>query len=239
MTIGLLLARAAERKGKTKAGLARITKIDPGRIGKIFSGEVENPEWETVEKLVDAIGTSWGDLFNEKRLPLSDDDAVVAAECRDVLNRLLANVEAEHELTGRKGEPSKPRKPRQRKSFEEIRDPAPLTDGVDEVEHLPHQEIPGRYVFRGAYRAYRVLTDAMVLAKIGENSIVYVRRPTQDLEAADGKIAVVDVNGTLLIKRVDRRGKETWLVSEHPTLSKIHLAYRRDIRSVAIVVNAG
>jgi phage repressor protein C with HTH and peptisase S24 domain len=238
MTIGPLLAHAAERKGKTKADLWRITKIDQARIGKIFSGEVENPEWQTVEKLVDAIGTTWGDLFDEKRLPLSDDDAVVAAEFREVLNRLLANAAAEHELTGRNAEPPKTRKLRQTKSFEEIRDPAELKDGVDEVEYLPHQHIPGRYVFAGAYRAYRVLTDAMVRSRIGEKSIVFVKRPTQDLEAADGKIAVVDVKGTLLIKRIDRRGKQTWLISEHPTYDKIQLAYRRDIKSVAIVVNA-
>src|SRR5436305_556428 len=162
MTIGPLLARAAERKGKTKAGLSRVTKIDEGRIGKIFNGEVENPEWQTVFKLVTAIETTWGDLFDEKRLPLSEDDAVVAAEFRDVLNRLLANSAAENELLGRKGEPPKRRKPRQTKSFEEIREPIELKDGVDEVEYLPHQHIPGRYVFNGAYRAYRVLTDAMV-----------------------------------------------------------------------------
>ncbi|HEV2721324.1 MAG TPA: S24 family peptidase [Thermoanaerobaculia bacterium] len=239
MTIGLLLANAADRNGRTKAELARITKIDQGRIGRIFSGEVENPEWQTVEKLVTAIGTTWGDLFDEKRLPLSEDDAVVAAEFREVLNRLLANVAAESELTGRKGEQQKTRKPRQRKSFEEIRDPAELTEGVDEVEYLPHKRIPGRYVFSGAYRAYRVLTDAMVRARIGEKSIVFVKRPTQDLDAADGKIAIVDVKGTLLLKRIERRGKETWLISEHPTYNKIHLAYRRDIKSLAIVVNAG
>ena len=238
MTIGPLLARAAERKGKTKAGLARVTEIDQGRIGKIFSGEVENPEWQTVFKLVTAIETTWGDLFDEKRLPLSDDDAVVAAEFREVLDRLLANAAAEHELTGRKGEPPKTRKPRPMKSFEEIRDPAELKDGIDEVEYLPHEHIPGRYVFAGAYRAYRVLTDAMVRSRIGEKSIVFVRRPTQDLEAADGKIAVVDVNGTLLIKRIDRRGKQTWLISEHPRYDEIQLVYRRSIKSVAIVVNA-
>ena len=236
MTIGPLMARAAERKGITKADLARITGLDQGRIGKIFSGEVENPEWQTVEKLVSAIGTPWGDLFDEKRLPLSEDDAVVAAEFREVLNRLLANAAAEVELTGRKSEPA--RKPRRTRSFEEIREPSELKDGVNEVEYLPSYHIPGRYVFSGAQRAYRVLTDAMVRARIGEKSIVFVQKPTQDLEAADGKIAVVDVKGTLLIKRIDRRGKQTWLVSEHPTYDEIRLTYRRDIKSVAIVVNA-
>lgn len=237
MEIGPLLARAAERKGKTRAELARATGIDQGRIGKIFSGEVANPEWQTVEKLVKAIGTTWGDLFDENRLPLSDDDAVVAAEFREVLNRLLANAAAEHELTARKAELPKTRKLRQTKSFEEIREPAELKDGIDEVEYLPQRHIPGRYVFAGAYRAYRVRTDAMVRAKIAEGSVVFVQRPTQDLEAADGKIAVIDVNGTLLIKRIDRRGKQTWLISEHPRYDEIRLVYRRSIKSVAIVVD--
>ncbi len=238
MEIGQLLARAAALNGKTKAGLTRATNIAESTIGDIFNGAVENPEWKTVEKLVAAIGTTWGDLFEETRLPLSDDDAVVAAEFREVLNRLLANTAAQHELTGRKSEPPKPRKPRKTKSFEEIRDPVELADGVNEVEYLPHQHIPGEYVFSGAHRAYRVLTDAMVRAKIGQSSIVFTGNPTQDLDAADGKIAVVDVHGTLLIKRVDRHEKETWLVSEHPHYNTIRLVYRRSIKSVAIVVNA-
>ena len=235
--IGPLLARAAERKGKTKADLSRATHIDAGTIGKIFSGEVGNPEWLTVFNLVNAIGTLWGDLFEETRLPLSEDDLAVAEESRDLLNRLIANTAAANELTGRKGQPKKG-VPRKTKSFEEIRDPVELKDGVDEVEYLPHEDIPGRYVFSGAVRAYLVLTDAMVRAKIGQRSIVYVQRPTQDIDSADGKIAIVDVNGTLLIKRIDRRGKETWLISEHLRYDKIHLMYRRSIRSVAIVVNA-
>lgn len=235
--IGELLARAAERNGKSKADIARATKIDAGTIGDIFNGTVDNPEWKTVEKIVAAIGTLWGDLFEEMRLPLSDDDAVVAAEFREVLNRLLANAAAQHELTGRKGEPLRPRKPRT-KSFEEIREPAELADGVSEVEYLPKRKVPGAYLFSGAHRAYRVLTDAMVRAKIGEKSIVFTMPPTQDLDAADGKIAVVDVNGTLLIKRVKRRGKETWLISEHPRYDMIRLVYRRSIKSVALVVKA-
>jgi transcriptional regulator with XRE-family HTH domain len=239
MGIGELLARAAERNGKTKADIARATKIDAGTIGDIFNGNVDNPEWQTIEKIVAAIGTLWGDLFEETRLPLSDDDAVVAAEFREVLNRLLANTAAQHELTGRKGESLKRRKPRKTKSFEEIREPAELAGGVSEVEYLPHQRIPGDYVFSGAHRAYRVLTDAMARAKIGESSVVFTDKPTQDLDAADGKIAVVDVNGTLLIKRVERRGKETWLISEHPRYDKIRLVYRRSIKSLAIVVKAG
>lgn len=233
MTIGELMARSAERKGKTKAALARDTHMDAKAIGRIFSGEVDNPEWKTVEKLVKAIETTWGDLFEETRLPLSEDDLVVATEFREVLNRLIANSAAANEMIGRKNALPKPRK---MKSFEEIRDPVELKDGVDEVEYLPHEDIPGHYVFAGAYRAYRVLTDAMVRAKIGEKSIVYVMRPTQDLDAADGKIAVVDVNGTLLIKRIDRRGKETWLISENPLYNEIRLVYRRSIKSVAIVV---
>ncbi|HKS21769.1 MAG TPA: S24 family peptidase [Thermoanaerobaculia bacterium] len=236
MEIGPLLARAADRKGKTKADLSRATHIDAGTIGAIFKGDVANPEWLTVFKLVTAIETTWGDLFEETRLPLSEDDLAVAEESRDLLNRLIANTAAANELTGRKAQPKK-RVPRKTKSFEDIRDPVELKGGVDEVEHLPHEEIPGRYVFSGAARAYLVLTDAMVRAKIAQRSIVYTQRPTQDIDSADGKVAIVDVNGTLLIKRVDRRGKEIWLISEHLRYKEIHLRYRRSIRSVAIVVN--
>ncbi len=237
MNIGVLLERAADRAGKTKADLSRATNLDVGTIGDLFSGKKDNPEWNTVFKLATAIGTTWGDLFEEPPLPLSPDDAAVSAEFRKVLDRLLANFAAQNELIGRKEAPP-PRKPPKTKSSEEIRDPVELKDGVDEVEYLPHQHIPGRYVFAGARRAYRVLTDAMTRARISENSIVFVGRPTQDLDAADGKIAVVDVNGTLLIKRIDRRGKQTGLISEHPRYDKIQLVYRRSIKSVAIVVNA-
>jgi SOS-response transcriptional repressor LexA len=235
MNIGELLARAADRAGKTKAELARATQIDDGTIGDLFGGKVDNPEWQTVFKLVTEIETTWGDLFEETRLPLSPDDAVVAAKFKEVLDRLLANDELLKELARRKSV-RPPRKPRKTKPME-IRDAGELKGGVDEVEYLPHQHISGDYSFFGARRAYRVLTDAMARAAIDEGSIIFVGRPSQDLDAADGQIAVVDLNGTLLLKRIDRRGKQTELISEHPLYDEIRVVRDRSIKSVSIVVN--
>ena len=76
----------------------------------------------------------------------------------------------------------------------------------------------------------------MTGAGIDETSIIFVGRPSQDLDAADGKIAVVDYKGTLLLKRIDRRGKQTALVSEHPLYDEIEVVNDRDIKSVAVVV---
>jgi transcriptional regulator with XRE-family HTH domain len=95
MKIGQRLRSAMKRAGLNQKELARRSGIHESTISSVMSGQAANPNWETVETLVNAIGTTWGDLFDEPRVPLSEKDCAAVAELRDIFDRLLANDAAQ------------------------------------------------------------------------------------------------------------------------------------------------
>src|SRR5437870_3440797 len=218
MKIGQRLRRAMKRAELNQKQLAARSGIHEGTISAIMKGETANPNWETVETLVNAIGTTWGDLFDEPRIHLSTKDAALTLEFKDFLDRLLANDAAQKQRHGTK-------------PADEIREAAP----ADEVEFQPNETIPEAFVRARATRAYRVVTDAMIGIGILEGSIIYAQ-PTVNLDAADGEIAIVRLNKTLFLKRVDLRGKKAVLSSENPLYADIHIGSRDALELVAIVV---
>lgn len=217
MHIGERLRRAMKRAGLTQRQIAERTHTHVGTISKLMSGETANPNWDTVAGIVEAIGTTWGDLFDEPRIHLSVKDAALVHEFNDFLERLIANDRAQKQR-------------RQTKTAGEIRD-APS----DEVVELPNEMIDEEFVRGRANRAYKVLTDSMIGIGIWEGSKIFARA-TVDLDSADGKIAVVRLNNTLFLKRVDRRGQQTVLTSENPRYADIHVGSRDAIELVAILV---
>jgi transcriptional regulator with XRE-family HTH domain len=218
MKIGQRLRSAMKRADLNQKQLSLRSGIHESTISSVMSSETENPNWDTVETLVGAIGTTWGDLFDEPRIHLSDKDRVLVAEFRDFLGRLLANDAAQKKRHGVR-------------PAEEIRNLP-----VDEVELLRDEKIPGPFVRGGARQAYRVVTDAMIGIGMLENSKIYVK-PTVNLDAADGLISIVRLNKTLYLKRVDLRGKKIVLTSENPRYGDIHVDKRDNFELVAIVVN--
>ena len=218
MTIGQRLRRAMKRADLNQKQVAERSGIHEGTVSAIMKGVTANPNWETVETLVNAIGTTWGDLFDEPRIHLSTKDAALTHEFRDFLDRLLANAAAQKQRHG----------PR---PADEIRDAPP----ADEVEHLPNHNIPEAFVRARATRAYKVTTDAMIGIGILEGSVIFAN-PTVNLDAADGEIAIVRLNKTLFLKRVDLRGKKTVLISENPIYADIHVGNRDTLELVGIVV---
>jgi SOS-response transcriptional repressor LexA len=204
MKIGQRLRRAMKRADLTQKELSRRTGMHETTISKVMKGETRSPNWETVETLVNAIGTTWGDLFEEPRIHLSVKDAALTMEFKDFLERLLANDAAQ--------------KQRHRTGGDEIHDTPDR--GVDEVVELS-DKIPGPYVVKGA-RPYRVITDSMIGVGIMEGSMIWAK-PSVHLDAADGKIAIVRLNKTLFLKRVDRRGQRTVLTSENPRYGDIEV----------------
>jgi len=201
MKIGQRLRSAMKRADLSQKELARRSGIHESTISAVMSGLAANPNWETVERLVDAIGTTWGDLFDEPRVHLSEKDRALAAEFRDFLERLLANHAA----------------------------------SVDEVELWPAAPIPEKYDRLGARQTYRVLTDTMTGIGIFENSIIFTR-PAANLDAADGRVAVVRLNGALYVRRVDRRGKTIVLASENPRYGDIRIGKHDVVELEAIVI---
>lgn len=218
MKIGQRLRRAMKRADLTQKQLAQRSGIHEGTISGIMKGETANPNWETVETLVNAIGTTWGDLFDEPRIHLSVKDKALTLEFKDLIDRILANDAAQAQRHGTR-------------AADEIRDAVP----ADEVEHVPDYKIPEAFMRARATRAYKVVTDAMIGVGILEGSMIFAY-PTVNLDAADGEIAVVRLNKTLFLKRVDLRGKKIVLMSENPRYGDIHVDKRDNFELVAIVV---
>ena len=70
-TIGLLIARARERKGVSRAELGRRVGLSATRVG-IFESGLARPDADTLERLADALGVSSADLLTvdmEFRVP--------------------------------------------------------------------------------------------------------------------------------------------------------------------------
>lgn len=165
-----------------RAGLEQATVSD-------ILNDRTRPAFSTVERIVGAIGTTYGELFDEPRVFLSVEDALALHKAMAVLNRLLAN-------DARQPEKASPRP-------------------GDEVLPLPAEPIPERQFRQGARRAFKVTTDAMIGAGVLDGDIVFVS-PIVDLAAAEGEIVVCRLDGTLYLKRLEVRGRQTALVSANP-----------------------
>lgn len=225
MTIGQRLRRAMVRRGLTQVEVARRSGLQTATVSDIVNDRSQ-PSFDTVARMVAAIGTTWGELFDEPQLQLSYDDAAISRDFRDVLQRLLENVAAQALIRERAVAPRKSGQRKSRPSSVRMSQGAARPDIVrdspvriplenHEVENLPNERIPEPYYRQGARRAFRVLTDAMIEAGILQGSILYTRT-TQDLASADGEVIVCMLNGTLYLKRLDLRGQQTTLESTNP-----------------------
>ena len=217
MKIGQRLGRALERAGKSQREVAVRAKMEEATLSKIITGKTASPFFGTIEKIVRAADLTWSELFDEPRMRLTDADARVAREFREVLNRVLDNDEKQKEISRRHGSSV-------------IRD-APRRE-YDEVEELPAEPIPEEYQRVHANRAYRVRTDAM---EILEGSLIFARA-TQDQEAADGETVICRLNGKLYLRRLDRRGGRTILEAENPRYDVMHVDLKNDRFSLVAVV---
>lgn len=216
MHIGQRLGRALQRAGKTQREVAVRGGMDEGTLSNIITGETRSPYFTTVEKIVDAAGISWGELFDEPQMRLSEIDARNAREFQEVLDRILTNDARQKE--------------RQRAHLAVVRDAPERV--YDEVEELPNEKIPELYQRIHANRAYRVLTDAMGIL---EGSLIFARA-TQDAGAADGKTVVCRLNNKLYLRRLDQRGGRTVLEAANPRYAAIRVDPDRDRFSLVALV---
>src|SRR5437763_3298340 len=178
MKIGQRLGRALERAGKSQREVAFRAKLEEATVSKIITGKTGSPFFATIEKIVRAADLTWGELFEEPQMRLSESDARVAREFSEVLERVIEN-DAKQKRIRREPGPTI------------IRD-APRREYPD-VEELSTEGIPEGYQRVHANRVYRVLTDAMGIL---EGSLIFARA-TQNLDSADGETVVCRLNGKL------------------------------------------
>jgi transcriptional regulator with XRE-family HTH domain len=247
MTIGQRLRRAMARAGLTQKEVAFRTGLQTATVSDIVNDRSQ-PAFDTVERMVAAIGTTYGELFDEPQIHLSYEDAAVARSFADVLRRLLENDALQAAIRKTNTSIRPPR--RRSKPSSETSAPTPpsapkgtvIRDGPrrirnenHEVGNLPNEPIPEPYYRNGARRAFKVLTDAMIGSGILLGSIIYTSK-TIDLNSADGEIIVCTLNGTLYLKRLDLRSGQKVLESTNPRYPALFVDESDELELIGVMV---
>src|SRR5437868_6544430 len=100
MKIGERLRRALDRAGKSQREVAKRAKMEEATVSNIITGKTPSPFFTSIEKIVKAADIRWGELFEEPQMRLSESDARVAGEFREVLDRIIQN-DAKQKRIGR------------------------------------------------------------------------------------------------------------------------------------------
>lgn len=190
--------------------------MDEAVVSKIITGTTASPYFASVEKIVRAAGLTWGEVFDEPQMRLSETDARVSREFREVLDRVLENDARQKRIS--------------RGQISVVRD-APNGGTYEDVEELPDEVIPEEYQRVHANRVYRVRTDAM---QVLPGSLIFARA-TQHDEAADGETVVCRLNRKLYLRRLDRRGGRTILEATNRRYAELHVRDKDKFAVVAIV----
>lgn len=205
MTIGQRLRRAMENASLTQKEVAVRTGLEQATVSDIVNDRT-NPKFRTVERMVEAIGTTFGEMFDEPRIYLSPRDVETLNRSTELSQRLLANDAAQKALRNTSAPPP-PKGELPRGTI--IHDPRPRPG--DELVHLVNHKIAEEFGRLGARQAFRVTTDTMIGEGILEGDIIYVR-PTIAESEADGEIIACRLGGALKVKRLEldlRSGKKT------------------------------
>src|SRR5215213_1551956 len=102
-TIGKRLGRALERKDLSQALIAKRTGMTESAISKIITGETASPFFASIEKIIRAGELTWGEVFDEPQLRLSEEDAQIARDFQGVLDRVLDNDSRQKEISRSRG----------------------------------------------------------------------------------------------------------------------------------------
>ena len=226
MTIGQRLRLAIGRAGLTQKEIARRAGLQEATVSDVLNDRIR-PSFATVERMVVAIGATFGRIFDEPRVSLSAEDAMLIRDFRDLPDRLLA---ADAPVTAATAPPVRKRTPRRRA----VKVAAATADS-HEVQNLPAEPIPERYYRMGARRAFAVVTDSMIGDGIVDGSVIYVR-PAADIEAADGEIIVCTLNGTRYLKRLSLRGRRRVLESASPRYPALVVTRGDELALIGVVV---
>jgi SOS-response transcriptional repressor LexA len=233
MTIGQRLRRAMERADLTQKEVAASARLETTTVNDIVNDRAD-PRFSTVQRIVEAIGTTFGELFDEPRIYLSPQDVETLTRSIELDQRLLTNDAAQKALR----EPAPAKSFQQRRQPDMIRDARVTKHPADELVPLPNHQIPEKYVRQSARRAFKVITDAMIGAGILEGDIIYVRSTIAELEA-DGEIIACRLDGALKLKRLDLRGGDKTLQNANPHYEDLVVKPADAFHMIGVVVNAG
>jgi len=248
MTLGQRFRRAMALARLTQKEVAKRSGLEEATVSDVVNDRT-HPRFDTVERMVKAIGTTFGELFDEPRIQLSAEDAQSSRTFAAVLDRLLQN-DAAQKAVAQTGTSIPQRRSRKRKATSgpgstephtssttsELRDaPGAVRRESHEVENLPNEIIPEWHYRMNARRAYKVLTDAMIGIGILEGAKIYLRSAI-DIAAADGEIIICKLNGTMYLKRLDLRGGTKSLESANPRYSALTVTDSDLFALVGVVV---
>jgi transcriptional regulator with XRE-family HTH domain len=232
MTIGQRLRRAMANARLTQKEVSVRTGLEQATVSDIVNDRA-NPRFTTVERMVEAIGTTFGELFDEPRIYLSERDTETLTRSTELNQRLLTNDAAQKALRNM-GPPKTPKSDQRRGAL--IHDSRPHP--ADELVNLVNHKIPEAFVREGARQAFRVITDTMIGAAIHENDIIYIRWKV-DVDGADDEIIVCRLNGALKLKRLDLRGGEKKLQNANPRYTDLVVTDADTFHMIGVVVTAG
>jgi SOS-response transcriptional repressor LexA len=213
--IGARLQEILHELGLTQAAAAELAGVDPSTINDIIKNKSPQLSVRKLKQILDGLGVTMGRFFREPSLTLTEHDAALAEDFRELLGRFL---ETDAALKAQRGQ-RRPQTSRRRKAASRTVVRGVVSAGpremVPDVHHLPMQTIPADFYARGARLAYEVEGDSMIEAGIFNGAILFVR-PTIDVAALDGRIAICRLNGAEYVKRVDTRSGRILLHSENP-----------------------
>lgn len=214
--IGARLQELLHELDLTQADAAALAGVDPSTINDIVRNKSPQLSARKLKQILDGIGVTMGRFFKEPSLLLTEHDAALAEEFQELLGRFLATDATLKE--GRRQRPARGparrRKPAARTVQRGIASAGPR-EAVPDVHHLPNETIPADHYAKGARLAYEVDGDSMIGVGIFHGGVLFVR-PTIDVAALDGKIAICKLNGADYVKRVDTRSGRILLHSENP-----------------------
>ncbi|HEX8617429.1 MAG TPA: helix-turn-helix domain-containing protein [Thermoanaerobaculia bacterium] len=236
MKIGERLKRAIARSGLTQKEVADRAGMDRSALSDILTGVAPRPSFDSVERILRALGLTFSELFDEPRLRLSEEDAELGRQFHRLLGRILQNDAAQKEVSQPASRISSPRATAGPKVLSNSARKRELLKYA-EVERLANEPIPARYQLGGARYAYKVLSDTMIGVGILEGATIYVRH-TQHDAAADDHVVICKLNGVSLLRRLDRTGDRISLHSENPRYDAILVDKKLDkFTLVGVVVS--
>ena len=213
--IGARLQELLHELNLTQARAAELAGLDRSAINDIIRDNNPQISVRKLKQILDGLGVTMGRFFKEPSLELTESDAALAHDFHGLLARQLATDATLKERRHR--EPAKGLRQRKRRAPHKVS--RGLASGgpretYPDVHHLPDETIPPDYYKRGARLAYEVDGDSMIGDGIMHGAVLYVR-PTVDVAALDGKIAICKLKGSDYVKRIDTRSGQILLHSSN------------------------
>jgi transcriptional regulator with XRE-family HTH domain len=182
------LRAAIVSRGMKQSWVAEGAGITRATLSNILTGRTPNPSFSVVLAIARVIGEPLADLLGERSEPLSESEREALVRAIGIMeNWLQLSRSSPVAATG-------------------------LSRLAAEVDPIARHDVPSAIARRGARLVFRAIGDSMAEESIRDGDILYVK-PTNDIRAADGRIVVCRLDGTLLLRKLMITGRSTRLQS--------------------------